>query len=319
MLVLDRIELSIRRGEFVSILGPSGCGKTTLLRILAGLESPDAGRIMLGDQDVTETPAHGRNINTVSQSYALFPHLSVRENIEFGLRSRGIHAPERVERAMRLARIEELHSKDVTTLSGGQKQRVALARAVVNEPAVLLLDEPMSALDAKLRENVRAELRSLQRETGITFILVTHDQEEALCVSDRIIVLNAGRVEQFGTPREVYESPRTRFVADFVGGANIMNVTGRDGTLISCQLGTIHCEQPESVDAIAIRPEALSILAESSAPTHRVHDVLFRGGITDVILDPDGLRVRTEASKAPTPGTSVRVIADASSLKPLHE
>lgn len=318
LVVLDHIELAIQRGEFVSIVGPSGCGKSTLLRILAGLEAPDAGSVLLGEQDITTTPAHSRSINTVFQNYALFPHLSVRENIEFGLRSRGIVAPDRVDRVLRLARIDDLRSSDVTKLSGGQKQRVALARAVVNEPAVLLLDEPMSALDAKLRGEVRAELRALQRATGITFILVTHDQDEALSVSDRIIVMNDGRIEQQGTPQEVYESPRTRFVADFIGAANILEITGRNAEEVFCSLGAVRCDNPDTVSAIAVRAERLSIHSDVADSSHVVRDVLFRGDTADVTLDPGGLRVRTDASIAFKPGTRVGVIAKCGSLQPLH-
>ena len=214
--VLKGITLEVKKGEFFTLLGPSGCGKTTLLRLVGGFELPDAGRIVLSGRDLTGLPAHRRPVNTVFQNYALFPHLTVYENVAFGLRSRRF--PEavirsKVEYALGLVRLESLVHRYPHQLSGGQKQRVALARALVNEPEVLLLDEPMSALDAKLRAEVQVELRNLQRRLGATFILVTHDQEEAMAVSDRIGVMEGGVLLQVGTPDEVYERPRTRFVA----------------------------------------------------------------------------------------------------------
>ncbi|WP_448569929.1 ABC transporter ATP-binding protein, partial [Thermus sp.] len=223
--VLKGVSLEVRPGEFFTLLGPSGCGKTTLLRIVGGFEVPDGGRVVLKGQDLTPLPAYRRPVNTVFQNYALFPHLTVYENVAFGLRSRRFPEAEvraRVEYALGLLRLESFVHRYPHQLSGGQKQRVALARALVNEPEVLLLDEPMSALDAKLRAEVQVELRNLQRRLGATFILVTHDQEEAMAVSDRIGVMEAGTLLQVGTPEEVYERPRTRFVAEFLGVANLI-------------------------------------------------------------------------------------------------
>jgi spermidine/putrescine transport system ATP-binding protein len=225
---LDDVTLAIMRGEFFSLLGPSGCGKTTFLRIIAGLDFPDAGSLHLACQDAKNVPAHRRAVNTVFQSYALFPHLNVRSNIAFGLRMKKVPRAEmetRVRGVMELTRIAELAERMPSQLSGGQKQRVALARALVNEPEVLLLDEPMGALDLKLRKELQMELRALQRRTGITFIYVTHDQDEALSMSDRIAVMNEGRIVQLGTSEELYERPRTCFVAEFLGGCNLLCTT----------------------------------------------------------------------------------------------
>jgi ABC-type Fe3+/spermidine/putrescine transport system ATPase subunit len=221
---LDGVSLEIAAGEFFALLGPSGCGKTTLLRILAGLDSADSGEVFLDGTALT-APAHERPINTVFQSYALFPHLSVRENVAFGLRMKKRPADEiarRVEAAMKLVEIGNLAERKPSEISGGQKQRVALARALINEPQVLLLDEPLAAVDQKLRKQLQTELKALQRRLGLTFIYVTHDQEEALSLSDRLAVLNHGSVEQVGTAREVYEHPRTRFVAEFIGNCNFV-------------------------------------------------------------------------------------------------
>ncbi len=219
------VSLAIAPGEFVTLLGPSGCGKTTLLRLLAGLETADAGRILLSDRDVTAAPPHRRPVNTVFQHYALFPHRTVAGNVAFGLEMAGRPREEvarRVERALEMVRLAGLGGRRVDQLSGGQRQRVALARAVVLEPDVLLLDEPMSALDRKLREEMRAEVKSLHRRLGTTFVFVTHDQEEALALSDRIAVMSDGVLEQLGSPAEIYDAPRTRFVAEFLAVRNLL-------------------------------------------------------------------------------------------------
>jgi spermidine/putrescine transport system ATP-binding protein len=221
---VDRASLCVERGELVALLGPSGCGKTTLLRLVAGFERPDAGSVSLSGRDVTALPAHKRPVNTVFQHYALFPHRSVFGNVAFGLEVRGVPQPEtraRVEAALELVRLSGLGAREVGELSGGQKQRVALARALVLEPEVLLLDEPMAALDPKLRHEMQVELKNLQERLGITFLFVTHDQDEALVMADRIAVMSQGRIEQLDGPEELYERPRTRFVADFLGVANL--------------------------------------------------------------------------------------------------
>jgi len=230
---LANVSLAIRRGEFFSLLGPSGCGKTTLLRLIAGLDLPDAGSLRIAGKDAAGIPAHKRPVNTVFQSYALFPHMTVRDNVAFGLRMARVPPTQitgRVERVMALVQIAELGRRRPAQLSGGQKQRVALARALVNEPEVLLLDEPLGALDLKLRKQLQVELHQLQRRLGITFIYVTHDQDEALVMSDRIAVMNAGRIEQMDNSKDLYEQPRTRFVAQFLGSCNLLEAEVESAT-----------------------------------------------------------------------------------------
>lgn len=225
-IIISDFDLTVMNGEFLTLLGPSGCGKTTLLRLIAGLEWADSGQILLEEEDITTMPAEERHTNTVFQSYALFPHMTVFDNVAFGLRMQKIPAEEltkRVNEALERVQLSELKNRRPDQLSGGQQQRVAIARAVINNPKVLLLDESLSALDYRLRRQMQNELKSLQRKLGITFIFVTHDQEEALSMSDRIIVLRAGNIEQDGTPREIYEEPRTMFVAQFIGESNILD------------------------------------------------------------------------------------------------
>jgi len=226
--VIADFNLTINNGEFLTLLGPSGCGKTTVLRLIAGLENVDTGRIRLEDLDITDVPAENRHVNTVFQSYALFPHMTVFENVAFGLRMQKTPAAEitpRVTEALHMVQLEEFAQRKPHQLSGGQQQRVAIARAVVNKPRLLLLDESLSALDYKLRKQMQNELKALQRKLGITFVFVTHDQEEALTMSDRIVVMRDGRIEQDGTPREIYEEPKNLFVASFIGEINIFSAT----------------------------------------------------------------------------------------------
>lgn len=222
--VLNQINLEIKSGEFLTLLGPSGCGKTTLLRLISGFDSPTSGSILINGKDVRGKAPEERHVNMVFQSYALFPHMTVFENVAFGLRCKHVarhEIVERVEKVLRMVKLDDLKARKPYQLSGGQQQRVAIARAVVNEPLVLLLDEPLSALDYSLRKSMRVELKALQRQLGITFVFVTHDQEEALSMSDRVVVMNHGRIEQIGTPRNVYEKPSNLYVAQFIGEANI--------------------------------------------------------------------------------------------------
>jgi putative spermidine/putrescine transport system ATP-binding protein len=288
---VDGVELTVGTGEFFTLLGPSGSGKTSLLRLIAGFERPDAGRIELGGRDVTGMPPYARNVNTVFQDYALFPHMTVAQNIEYGLRVRRVDKQQRRERAGRaleMVRLSGLGERKPAQLSGGQRQRVALARAIVNEPDVLLLDEPLGALDLKLRQEMQLELLRVQREVGITFIYVTHDQEEALTMSDRIAVLNQGQIEQVGAPIEVYERPRTGFVAGFIGVSNLIE---RDGSLIT------------------VRPEKITLLddgqpepAGSHAESGVIREVSYAGVLTRYIVDLDSggeLVVARQNTQAP--------------------
>jgi putative spermidine/putrescine transport system ATP-binding protein len=271
---VDGVDLDIARGEFFTMLGPSGSGKTTLLRMIAGFERPDAGSIELGGVEVSRTPPYRRNVNTVFQDYALFPHMNILENVEYGLRVRRVARAERrrrAEQALEMVRLPGLGERKPVQLSGGQRQRVALARAIVNEPEVLLLDEPLGALDLKLRQEMQLELKRIQREVGITFIFVTHDQEEALTMSDRLVVLNHGRIEQLGTPVEVYEQPASEFVAGFIGVSNLLERDGRRFT---------------------IRPEKIRLLepGETAAPgSHsepgRIRDVIYLGVVTRYLVE----------------------------------
>ena len=267
------VDLDIYEGEFLTLLGPSGSGKTTVLRMIAGFEKPDAGVILLGGKDVAQLPPYDRDVNTVFQDYALFPHMDVVSNIEYGLRVKGVDKTERRARALealKQVRLEGYESRKPAQLSGGQRQRVALARALVNRPSVLLLDEPLGALDLKLREQMQIELKELQREVGITFIFVTHDQEEALTMSDRIAVFNHGNIEQLGTPREIYENPKSAFVSEFVGQTNKINIEGQQ---------------------LNIRPEFVTVSGAKGAGD-RVYkgvlrDAIFVGATTRYLVDTE--------------------------------
>jgi spermidine/putrescine transport system ATP-binding protein len=284
---VDGIDLVVDGGEFFSLLGPSGCGKTTTLRLIAGFEQPTEGRILLDGTDVAYTAAHRRNVNTVFQNYALFPHLNVFDNIAFGLRRAKTPKDEirqRVARALELVQLGGYEKRKSSQLSGGQQQRVALARALILNPAVLLLDEPLGALDAKLRKTLQIELKALQQEVGITFLYVTHDQEEALTMSDRLAVMNRGRIEQVGAPQEVYEDPRTVFVADFLGTSNLMDVTvdGAEGNGCRVRLGEAELRAEAGATnargeaKIVIRPERVGLESYGSPGENRVPGMVER-------------------------------------------
>ena len=270
--VLDGVGLEIQTGEFFTLLGPSGCGKTTLLRIIAGLDTPDSGRLLIQGRDALPLPAQARPVNTVFQSYALFPHLTVWENVAFGLRVKKTGEAElkqRVNQALEWVQASELASRMPAQLSGGQKQRIALARAIVNQPKILLLDEPLAALDLKLRHQLQEELRRLQRQLGMTFIYVTHDQDEAFSLSDRVAILHQGRLEQVGTPQELYGRPRNRFVAQFLGGCNLFQAQ-RAGAQWSTEFGALPAVGVAATTKenrpvwLGIRPEHIS--AEIAGP-----------------------------------------------------
>ena len=300
---LAATDLTVRPGEFFTLLGPSGSGKTTLLRLIAGFERPDGGSIALAGRDVTRVPPFARDVNTVFQDYALFPHMTVAENIEYGLKVHRVGKQargERVARALDMVQLGGLGGRKPGQLSGGQRQRVALARAIVNEPQVLLLDEPLGALDLKLRQHMQRELLRIQREVGITFIYVTHDQEEALTMSDRIAVLNHGRIEQIGLPAEVYEHPKTAFVADFIGVSNLIERDGRQ---------------------LTVRPEKITLLADGAAEPSDAHveagtvsDVIYAGVLTRFVVELDAGGELTvsrlsdlDAAGTPSAGERVRV------------
>jgi spermidine/putrescine transport system ATP-binding protein len=289
------VDLEVRRGEFYSLLGPSGCGKTTLMRLVAGFESPDAGRIEVAGRDMQGVPPHRRDVNLVFQNYALFPHLDVAGNVAFGLRMAGVADPgPRVGAALERVGLSGFERRSVGTLSGGEQQRVALARAVVTEPRVLLLDEPLSALDRKLRVGLRAELRRLQRELGMTFVFVTHDQEEALALSDRVAVLDAGRVRQVGPPREIYERPADRFVAEFVGAGNFFDGVG-DGRAVRTPEGLVHEAGATGHVTLLIRPEKFRLDAGPGGGLDaRVEEILYQGASATLLVRAAGRRILVE-------------------------
>ncbi|GAA0582379.1 ABC transporter ATP-binding protein [Kribbella sandramycini] len=289
---VDQLSLTVPAGEFVALLGPSGCGKSTTLRMLAGLEQPDSGQVRLSGVDVTGVPAHRRDIHTVFQSYALFPHLSVADNVAFPLRQRGVPRAEirsRVAEALALVQLPAIGDQAVTSLSGGQQQRVALARAVVDRPGVLLLDEPLSALDRSLRQAMQVELRLLQQNLGVTTVLVTHDQEEALSLADRIVIMSDGRAEQIGTAEEVYDFPDSLFVARFVGEQNELTGTVDERGRFGHPEVTIVGDRPEAGPSIAlIRPEHVRVGPISGPADVNAIDGIVRGvsiaGISSVVL-----------------------------------
>jgi putative spermidine/putrescine transport system ATP-binding protein len=291
VVAVDNVDLTVGAGEFFTLLGPSGSGKTTTLRMIAGFEQPDTGRITLGGEDITRKPPYERDVNTVFQDYALFPHMTVAENVAYGLKVKGVRGPERkrqVDEVLDMVRLGSYGARKPVQLSGGQRQRVALARSIVNRPKVLLLDEPLGALDLKLRQEMQVFLKSLQRELGMTFLYVTHDQEEALTMSDHLAVFNEGRIEQVGAPEEVYRAPATEFVAGFVGTSNILERGGK---------------------RLSVRPERIELNGHGEEAT--VADVVFVGAFKRILVDTDaGDRltvVRPNDGSQVEPGARVHV------------
>ncbi len=298
VVAVDDLSLEIQRGSFFAMLGPSGCGKTTTLRMIGGFEDPSSGRIYLGDRDVVGLPPYKRDVNTVFQSYALFPHLTIEENVAFGLRRRGIKGKMltgQVTSVLEKVGLEGFEKRKPRQLSGGQQQRVALARALVNSPRVLLLDEPLGALDLKLRKQMQLELKAIQHEFGITFVHVTHDQEEAMTMADTIAVMRGGRIEQLGTPAELYEHPRTAFVAGFLGVSNLLYGTVSGETSVRLDAGDEVSVSREALDgrvgrvAVGIRPEKIRLVpGELNSFPGRVSEVAYVGVSTQYIVDTAG-------------------------------
>ncbi|KTD18906.1 spermidine/putrescine ABC transporter ATP-binding protein PotA [Legionella jordanis] len=301
--ILDDINLSVYNGEFLTLLGPSGCGKTTLLRLISGFEQPSSGNIYINGQCVNALPPQKRDVHTVFQSYALFPHLSVFENVAFALRCKGVDEDEiekRVQETLRLVQLEAFSARNIKQLSGGQQQRVAIARAIINRPQVLLLDEPLSSLDYRLRKAMQYELKQLQKTLNMTFIFVTHDQEEALSMSDRIVIFNHGHIEQIGTPREVYETPKNLYVAKFIGEANIFDVEvleADDQTLVTAiESIRLHCKNTQHYKAgdklhLMVRPEDIRVwsLYEVSESNEmlpgKIIDIVYKGSTVDLKVE----------------------------------
>ena len=296
--VLDNVSLDIYDNEFLTLLGPSGCGKTTTLRIIAGFETPDAGSLFFLGEDIASLPPHRRSVNTVFQRYALFPHLNVFENIAFPLRVKKLpqdEIREKVSEMLRLVALTGFERRSVSSLSGGQQQRVAIARALVSRPKVLLLDEPLAALDLKLRKDMQQELKAIQKATGVTFVFVTHDQEEALSMSDTVVVMSEGKIQQIGTPIDIYNEPRNAFVADFVGESNILSGVMLRDRLVRFSGRDFDCvdfgfDPNEPVDVV-VRPEDVDIVpAESGQLRGTVTSVTFLGVYYEIIVDIDGFK-----------------------------
>lgn len=314
---LDHINLNIKKGEFVTILGPSGCGKTTLLRLLAGFQTTSEGNIYISGEEITQTPPHKRPVNTVFQKYALFPHLNVYDNIAFGLKLKGMEKEvikKKVKAALKMVSMSDYEYRDVNSLSGGQQQRVAIARAIVNEPEVLLLDEPLAALDLKMRKDMQMELKEMHKRLGITFVYVTHDQEEALTLSDTIVVMSEGKIQQIGSPTDIYNEPVNSFVADFIGESNILN-----GTMIQDQIVSFAGIQVPCVDKgfgcnapvdVVLRPEDIYIfpVSDSAQITGEVTSCIFKGVHYEMIVMANGYEFIVHDYHKFDPGSQVGLL-----------
>ena len=326
--VLNDVSISVKQGEFLTLLGPSGCGKTTLLRILAGFGSADSGEVIINGENITDVPPHKRPVNTVFQRYALFPHLDVYENIAFGLKLQKVPVDEidkRVRRVLKMVSMTDYEDRDVESLSGGQQQRVAIARAIVNQPKVLLLDEPLAALDLKMRKDMQIELKEMHKKLGITFVYVTHDQEEALTLSDTIVVMNEGKIQQVGTPTDIYNEPQNSFVADFIGESNILN-----GKMVKDKLVEFVGHEFECVDEgfgenvevdVVVRPEDIYIMnrTEGSQLTAKVKSCTFKGVHYEMFVDTDkGYELMIQDYNAFEPGSEVGLIIKPADIQVMH-
>lgn len=314
--ILKDLSLDIKEGEFVTLLGPSGCGKTTTLRIIAGFLKQDSGDIFFRGRTINKVPAYKREVNTIFQKYALFPHLNVYENVAFGLRIQKKPENEinkKVREMLKMVNLESYINRRVTSLSGGQQQRVAIARALANEPKVLLLDEPLGALDLKLRKDMQSELKNIHKETGITFILVTHDQEEALSMSDTVVVMDKGMIQQIGTPEDIYNEPRNAFVADFIGESNIVEGIMIDDYRVKFAGKEFKCidknfEKMSPVDVV-IRPEDIKVtLPENGDISGLVTSVTFKGVHNEIIVDVDGFKWMIQTTKSQETGDEIGML-----------
>ena len=327
--ILNNVSISVKQGEFLTLLGPSGCGKTTLLRMIAGFGSPDSGEILINGTDITDVPPHERPVNTVFQRYALFPHLDVYDNIAFGLKLQKVPQAEidkRVRKVLKMVSMTDYEDRDVDSLSGGQQQRVAIARAIVNQPKVLLLDEPLSALDLKMRKDMQIELKEMHRKLGITFIYVTHDQEEALTLSDTIVVLDDGNIRQIGSPTDIYNEPQNAFVADFIGESNILNGRMIKDRLVEFAGHEFECVDEgfgENVDVdVVVRPEDIYITnkIESSQLTAKVKSCTFKGVHYEMFVDTDkGYELMIQDYNAFEPESEVGLIIRPADIQVMHK
>ena len=327
--ILNYVSISVKQGEFLTLLGPSGCGKTTLLRMLAGFGSPDSGQILINGTDITDVPPHERPVNTVFQRYALFPHLDVYENIAFGLKLQKVPVDEidvQVRKVLKMVSMTDYEDRDVESLSGGQQQRVAIARAIVNQPKVLLLDEPLAALDLKMRKDMQIELKEMHRKLGTTFIYVTHDQEEALTLSDTIVVMNEGKIQQIGTPTDIYNEPQNSFVADFIGESNILNgkmVKDRVVEFVGHEFECVDEGFGENIDVdVVVRPEDIYIMnrLEGSQLSAKVKSCTFKGVHYEMFVDTDnGYELMIQDYNAFYPGTEVGLIIKPADIQVMHK
>lgn len=328
MSVLKNLTLSIHENEFVTLLGPSGCGKTTTLRILSGLETPDEGRVIFDGEDITHLPPNRRQLNTVFQRYALFTHMSVAENIAFGLKIKGLSAQtikEKITYSLKLVGLEGYEDRSPSSLSGGQQQRIAIARAIVNEPKVLLLDEPLGALDLKLRQGMQYELIRLKKELGITFVYITHDQEEALTMSDTVVVMNQGKIQQIGTPEDIYNEPQNAFVADFIGESNLI-----DGIMVHDRLVNIGGLDIPCVDEgfgennpvdVVIRPEDVELDNSGAGQTQgTVRSIVFKGVHWEMHVESDtGITFLVQSTEHHPVGSRVGISVDPYNIQIMHK